>query len=168
MYFMENKTDFCSNPIIKSIYTADPAPMVYGDTLYLYTTHDEDELVNDFYTMFNWHCYSTKDMVNWTDHGQVFSLNDIEWADDRAWAPQAVERNGKFYLYCPVHKTNGGMAIAVGVFCIVSSMATNSNDEMNRSNLENRIMNEAPVQSEELPVTTDATVEVEATEEVAE
>lgn len=111
----ENKKTFGKNPIISSIYTADPAPMVYGDTLYLYTTHDEDELINDFYTMFNWHCYSTKDMVNWTDHGQIFSLDDISWADDRAWAPQCIERNGKFYLYCPVHKKNGGMAIAVGV-----------------------------------------------------
>lgn len=54
-------------------------------------------------------------MVHWTDHGTVFSLKDISWADDRAWAPQAVERNGKFYLYCPVHKKNGGMAIAVGI-----------------------------------------------------
>ncbi len=48
---------------------------------------------------------------SWSD----FSLDDISWADDRAWAPQAVERNGKFYLYCPVHKQNGGMAIAVGI-----------------------------------------------------
>ena len=108
-------TNFCKNPIITSIYTADPAPMVCGDTLYLYVTHDEDELIDDFYTMFNWHCFSTKDMVNWTNHGQVFSLDDISWADSRAWAPQAVERNGKFYLYCPVHKKDGGMAIAVGV-----------------------------------------------------
>ena len=106
---------FKKNPIINSIYTADPAPMVYGDTLYLYTTHDEDETVDDFYTMFDWRCFSTKDMVNWTDHGRIFSLDDIEWADDRAWAPQAVERNGKFYLYCPVHKKDSGMAIAVGV-----------------------------------------------------
>ena len=103
------------NPIITSKYTADPAPMVYGDTLYLYTSHDEDELINDFYTIFDWHCFSTKDMVNWTDHGKVFSLDDITWADDRAWAPQAVEHNGKFYLYCPVHKKDGGMAIAVGL-----------------------------------------------------
>lgn len=103
------------NPIISSIYTADPAPMVYNDTLYLYTTHDEDVLINDFYTMLDWRCFSTKDMVNWTDHGKIFSLDDIEWADDRAWAPQCCERNGKFYLYCPVHKKNGGMAIAVGV-----------------------------------------------------
>ena len=110
----ENKT-FGTNPICRSIYTADPAPMVYGDTLYLYTTHDEDELINNFYTMFDWKCFSTKDMVNWTDHGTIFSLDDIEWADDRAWAPQCIERNGKFYLYCPVHKKDGGMAIAVGI-----------------------------------------------------
>ena len=54
-------------------------------------------------------------MVNWTDHGKIFSLDDISWADDRAWAPQCIERNGRFYLYCPVHKKNGGMAIAVGI-----------------------------------------------------
>ena len=111
---MEEKT-FHSNPIARDIYTADPAPIVYGDTLYLYTTHDEDELINDFYTMFDWRCYSTKDMVNWTDHGKIFSLDDIEWADDRAWAPQAIVHKGKFYLYCPVHKKDGGMAIAVGI-----------------------------------------------------
>lgn len=106
---------FIRNPLITSIYSADPAPMVYGDTLYLYTSHDEDTLVNDFYTMVDWHCFSTKDMVNWTNHGRIFSLEEIAWAEDRAWAPQAVERNGKFYLYCPVHKKEGGMAIAVGV-----------------------------------------------------
>lgn len=112
---MERTQKRGKNPIIQSIYTADPAPMVLGDTLWLYTTHDEDELVNDFYTMVDWRCFSTRDMVHWTDHGKVFSLADIPWADDRAWAPQAAERNGRFYLYCPVHKKDGGMAIAVGV-----------------------------------------------------
>ncbi len=107
--------NFGTNPIIKDIYTADPAPMVYGDTLYLYTTHDENELIGDFYTMNDWRCYSTKDMVHWTDHGKVFDIKDIEWAEDRAWAPQCCERNGKFYLYCPVHKRGGGVCIAVGV-----------------------------------------------------
>jgi len=110
-----SRKTFGENPIVTSMYTADPAPLVVGDTLYLYVTHDEDELVNGFYTMYDWHCYSTKDMVNWTDHGVVFSLDDISWADDRAWAPQVVERDGKFYMYCPVHKAYGGMAIAVGV-----------------------------------------------------
>ena len=54
-------------------------------------------------------------MVNRADHGVIFSLENIEQAVDRAWAPQSVQRNGKHYLYCPVHKKDGGMAIAVGV-----------------------------------------------------
>ena len=106
------------NPVVQNIYTADPAPMVSGDTLYLYTSHDEDKLIKNFYTMNDWKCYSTKDMVNWTDHGTVLSRDDFKWMDTkdpRAWAPQCVERNGKFYMYVPVHKKNGGMVIGVGV-----------------------------------------------------
>lgn len=108
-------TAFADNPIVQNIYTADPAPMVYGDTLYVYTTHDEDDLIDDFYTMLEWKCYSTKDMVNWTDHGTVLSKDSFTWAEDRAWAAQCVERDGKFYLYVPLHKKNGGMVIGVGV-----------------------------------------------------
>ena len=31
------------NPIIQTKYTADPAPIVYNDTVYLFTSHDEDD-----------------------------------------------------------------------------------------------------------------------------
>lgn len=70
-----------------------------------------------------------------------------------------------------LEKATWTLAIAVGLFCVLSSMGLESNDEMNRSDLENRIMNEVPVQSEELPVTAPegTAVEVETTtEEVAE
>ena len=70
-----------------------------------------------------------------------------------------------------LEKATWTLAIAVGVFCVLSSMGIESNDEMNRSDLENRIMNEVPVLCEELPVTAPegTTVEVETTaEEVAE
>jgi len=113
----DHKNKYCINPrdFAKDMYTADPAPMVYGDTLYVYTSHDENNLKNNFYTMLDWYCFSTKDMKNWTNHGKVFALSDLKWADDRAWAPQVVPRNGKFYMYVPVHKRNGGMAIGVGI-----------------------------------------------------
>lgn len=48
-------------------YTADPALLVHEDTLYLYTSHDEDDA--DGFTMYDCLLYSTKDLVNWTDHG---------------------------------------------------------------------------------------------------
>lgn len=93
------------NPIVQTYFTADPAPMVYDGTVYLYTSHDEDSTVNNFFTMYDWRCYSSKDMVNWTDHGAVASLKNFAWCTktNGAWAPQCVARNGKFYLYVPIH-----------------------------------------------------------------
>ena len=80
------------NPIVQTKYTADPAPMVWNDRLYLYTTHDEDG--SSWFTMDNWNLYSTNDMVNWTDHGVILKYSDFEWAKGDAWAPQCIERDG--------------------------------------------------------------------------
>jgi arabinoxylan arabinofuranohydrolase len=101
------------NPIIQTIYTADPAPLVVGDTLYLYTGHDEDK--STWFTMKNWHVFSTRDMVNWTDLGSPLSLKTFAWVKDSAWAGQTIERDGKFYWYVPMEQASGGMAIGVAV-----------------------------------------------------
>ncbi|ODM27046.1 carbohydrate-binding protein [Clostridium sp. Bc-iso-3] len=106
---------FADNPIVQTIYTADPAPMVYNGRCYLYTTHDEDVLIDNFFTMNEWRCYSSVDMVNWTDHGSVLSYTDFSWSSGKAWAGQCVERNGKFYFYVPLAKKGGGEAIGVAV-----------------------------------------------------
>ena len=104
----------CQNPIVQTMYTADPAPMVYNDRLYLYTSHDEDNAT--WFTMDNWKLYSTADMVNWTDHGVVMSYADFDWASGDAWAPQCIERDGKFYFYVPMTaRENGRPAIGVAV-----------------------------------------------------
>lgn len=103
------------NPIVQTLYTADPAPMVHDGTLYLYTTHDEDVTVNDFFTMNDWRVYSTTDVVNWTDHGSPLHYRDFSWASGSAWAGQVVFRNDKFYFYVPVTRKNGGSVIGVAV-----------------------------------------------------
>ena len=93
---------FADNPVVQTKFTADPAPMVVGDTVYLITGHDEDDARG--FHMLDWQCYSTKDMVNWTDHGAIASLATFPWAvqANDAWAAQCVERDGKFYLYVPI------------------------------------------------------------------
>ena len=102
------------NPIVQTCYTTDPAPMVHDGRLYVYTGHDEDRA--DFFWMQEWRVYSTEDMVNWTDHGSPLAIESFEWADDRAWAAQCVERNGKFYWYVCLHsKLSNAMAIGVAV-----------------------------------------------------
>ena len=97
-------------PIIQTKYTADPAPLVYNDTVFLYTSHDEDDAMG--FKMQDWLLYSSTDMVNWREHGAVASLMDFEWVpyDNGAWAVQCIERNGRFYLYCPMP---GGVGIGV-------------------------------------------------------
>lgn len=99
-------------PIIQTKYTADPAPMVHNDTVFLYTSHDEDDA--DGFKMLDWQLYTSTDMVNWTDHGAVASLKDFAWfkRDNGAWAIQVVERNGKFYMYCPLHGNGIGVLIS--------------------------------------------------------
>lgn len=100
------------HPIITTKYTADPAPMVYQDTVYLYTTHDEDNA--DGFMMKDWLLYTSTDMVNWTDHGAVASLKSFKWVslDNGAWAEQVVARNGKFYMYCPIHGNGIGVLVS--------------------------------------------------------
>jgi arabinoxylan arabinofuranohydrolase len=110
-----SSTNFAQNPIVQTNYTADPAPMVHDGTVYLYTSHDEDQTVRNFFTMNDWRCYSTTDMVNWTDHGAILSYKDFEWSRGDAWAGQCVYRNGKYYYYLPVNQKNGGNAIGVAV-----------------------------------------------------
>ena len=103
------------NPIVQTCFTTDPAPLNVGDSvLYVFTGHDEDKA--DFFWMQEWRIYSTRDMVNWTDLGSPLAIESFSWADDRAWAAQCIERNGKFYWYICVHsKLSGGMAIGVAV-----------------------------------------------------
>lgn len=99
-------------PLIQTKYTADPAPVVVNDTIYLYTTHDEDNA--EGFLMRDWLLYTSTDMVNWRDCGAVASLKDFKWyeGDNGAWAEQVVHRNGKWYMYCPIHGHGIGVLVA--------------------------------------------------------
>jgi arabinoxylan arabinofuranohydrolase len=109
-------TGLADNPIVQTAYTADPAPMVHNGICYLYTSHDEDVTVRNFFTMNDWRCYCTTDMVNWTDLGSPLSYKEFSWArDNSSWAGQCIPRNGKFYFYVPINRQRGGNAIGVAV-----------------------------------------------------
>ena len=104
------------NPIITTAYTPDPAPFAHGDKLYMFTGHDEDDAT--YFKMRDWMLYSTEDMVNWTYLGTPVSTATFDWAfqGDRAWASQAVERDGKWYWYvCLTEAATNADALAVAV-----------------------------------------------------
>ncbi len=104
------------NPIIRLKYTADPSAMVDKGTVYLYTGHDEAPARQERYVMHEWLCFSSTDMVNWTEHPVPLKVTDFAWAKDDAWASQVIARNGKYYWYAAVeHGTIPGKAIGVAV-----------------------------------------------------
>ncbi len=105
---------FAQMPIIQTKYTADPAPLVHDGVVYLYTTHDEDDAEGYGFKMLDWLLYTSTDMVNWEDHGVVASLKDFKWRsrDNGAWALEVFERNGKFYMYCPLHGNGIGVLVS--------------------------------------------------------
>lgn len=103
-------------------YGGDPAALVDGDTVYLYTGHDVS--TSDSYVIPEWQCYSTTDMKNWTYEGVVLSCSDIDWADkNSAWAGQVAkhysEADGKemyYFYYCSWDSNSQGkQSIGVAV-----------------------------------------------------
>ncbi|MBU4436558.1 MAG: glycoside hydrolase family 43 protein [Alphaproteobacteria bacterium] len=105
-----------SNPIIRDRFTADPAPLVVGDRLFLYVGHDQAQR-DEMFNMREWLVYSTTDMKTWTSYPPIMKATDFKWAIKDAWASQAIQKNGKFYFYAAVEHdgTHPGKAIGVAV-----------------------------------------------------
>ena len=86
------------NPICQTRFTPAPAPLVVGDTLYLYTGCDDISADPDNFVMREYLCFTTTDMVNWTHHAPVFN-NEGFGTKDCAYAAQMAYRDGKYYYY---------------------------------------------------------------------
>jgi arabinoxylan arabinofuranohydrolase len=100
---------FAENPLVTNIFTADPSGRVFNGRLYVYTSHDLPDAT--YWDMTDWRLLSTDDLVTWKDHGSIFRVKDFAWATHWAWAPDAIEANGKYYLFLPVDRTKIGVAV---------------------------------------------------------
>jgi arabinoxylan arabinofuranohydrolase len=98
------------NPFVRNIYTADPSAHVWADgRLYVYPSHDI-EPPHGCDLMDKYHVFSTDDMINWTDHGEILGADDVEWGRAEGgfmWAPDCAFKNGTYYFYFP-HPTGSG------------------------------------------------------------
>jgi hypothetical protein len=92
------------NPIIKTIYTADPSAHVWEDgRIYIYASHDIDP-PRGCDLMDAYHVFSSDDMVNWLDEGEILNSDDVAWGRPEGgfmWAPDCAYKNGKYYFYYP-------------------------------------------------------------------
>ena len=101
-----------NNPLMTQRFGADPYALIYEDTLYIYMTADtpdydaEGNLKTNTYGNINTiNVISSKDMVNWTDHGAVYAAgpNGAAKRANNSWAPAAawkmIDGKPKFFLY---------------------------------------------------------------------
>lgn len=104
------------NPVITDKYTADPAAMVYNDTVFLYVGHDQADPGFNFYDLREWLVYSSTDLKNWKEYPVPLSVKDFKWAKMHAWAAHVIEKDGLFFWYVTVfHDSIPGFSVGVAV-----------------------------------------------------
>ena len=109
------------NPIFTDAWTCDPAPLVVGDRLFVYTGEDiykdgENIGLPGNYNIADWRVYSTTDMVHWRSHG--VKLRPEDFPDGKkgiAWAAQCIQKGDKFYWYVTYNTPEGGQCIGVAI-----------------------------------------------------
>lgn len=116
---------FAQNPIIRDQYSADPTARVFGNKIYLFPSHDiiamEGKGRVGWFCMEDYHVFSSSDFTEWTDHGVIVQQNNVPWVRPNSysmWAPDCIERNGKYYFYFPTAPADTityGRGFTVGV-----------------------------------------------------
>jgi hypothetical protein len=105
---------FLTRPLISGIYTADPSAHVFGGKIYIYPSHDIDAGVKpddlgSHFAMRDYHVLSMdaiapstgSGQAHVTDHGVALDIKDVPWAGRQMWAPDAAEKDGRYYFYFP-------------------------------------------------------------------
>lgn len=112
---------WAQKPILPDFH-ADPSAHYWAGKYWIYPSTDEPGSTS-WKEMRRWHCYSSTNLTDWHCEGEIFSLDKISWASEAAFAPDAVQRNGKYYFVFPAHfrigiavadKPNGPFEDAIG------------------------------------------------------
>lgn len=93
------------NPLVRHISSTDPDVHVWDGVVWMYCSQDHPRQpgdLGDWDHMDGYHAFSSEDLVNWTDHGEIIHSRDLAWGRE-GWmfAPGAARKDGKYYLYYP-------------------------------------------------------------------
>ena len=104
---------YTGNPLINYKHTADPAIMVLGDTLWMFTGCDEPGN-KEGYHMPNWCVFSTTDMINWTEYPIPIHADDFKWNDAHvSYAGHPIKGpDGKYYFYTSTNWCGIGVSVS--------------------------------------------------------
>ena len=110
-----------SRPLVTHIYTADPSAHVFEGKVYIYPSHDVEGGVafdddGGHFQMRDYHVLRQDSPEGEAvDCGVALSVDDVPWADRQMWAPDAAEKDGRYYLYFPAKRADGIFQIGVAV-----------------------------------------------------
>lgn len=110
-----------SQPLVKHIYTADPSAHVFDGMIYIYPSHDVDKGIpfddlGSHFDMDDYHVISMEEPGgDAIDHGIALHIKDVPWATKQMWAPDAAEKNEKYYLFFPAKDHDGIFRIGVAL-----------------------------------------------------
>ncbi len=109
-----------SNPYLPEWeYIPDGEPRVFGDRIYVYGSHDR--VASDEFCDYKLKVWSAplSNPGQWVCHGHCFHTapdrdhpTDTDWSDHCLYAPDVVEKDGKYYLYAYILNDKGCVAVA--------------------------------------------------------
>ena len=92
-------------------YIPDGEPRVFGDRVYIYGSHDSAGSYAFCDTKLMVWSASVDDLNNWKCHGDIFRTTDgedrkadVDWTNGRLFAPDVVEKDGRYYLYAYIQE----------------------------------------------------------------
>lgn len=127
LLFVQGTSVSAQNPFIRDQFTVDPSARVFNNKVYVFPSHDIQApkgkgLRKDWFCMEDYHVFSSENLIKWTDHGMIVSQYDAPWIDSTSysmWAPDCIERNGKYFFYFPANTNevdaNGRKGFGIGV-----------------------------------------------------
>ncbi|MGR3810677.1 glycoside hydrolase family 43 protein [Jiulongibacter sp. NS-SX5] len=110
-----------SKPLVTNIYTADPSAHVFDGKIYIYPSHDVDagdafDDLGSHFAMEDYHVISMDSIDSEAvDNGVALHVDDVAWAEKQMWAPDANEKDGKYYLFFPAKDYEGIFRIGVAI-----------------------------------------------------
>lgn len=131
------------NPYLPSWeYVPDGEPRVFGDRIYVYGSHDRADS-SEFcdYKLKVWSA-PVSNPGQWVCHGDVFHtrsdrnrVSDVDWSEENLYAPDVVEKDGKYYLYAYIVNAKGCVAVSdhpEGPFTLLSQYEYNIPDHYDK------------------------------------
>ena len=100
-------------------YIPDGEPRVFGDSVYIYGSHDKAGSKTFCDTKLVVWAAAIKNPTKWRMESVSFyskadakGIDDVPWSDNDLYAPDVVKKGGKYYLYFYVVGAPGGVAVS--------------------------------------------------------